>query len=584
MPSYFRVCWIFALILLASCSRESTKQRPDAPQWQGQAAGRTDRDDISDRLVRHLLQAETLIQSGDQTGAQRELDIINQAELSIEQRSKFYFLAAQIDLAGGDAQHALKKLKLIRPVFLSKADKVEYYQAVAAANLLLGNVLQAVNSRISLGYLLEHKDDQQRNMAEIINLLSLLPENVLDYDSGIGTELRGWMALAKIFSQRDHVGFDITGQIQKWHLDYPGHPANPEFLQSYLQSPANANDEGMPTQTNGESIAVLLPISGPYAPAGKAIKEGMLAAYRLAAGMTPQPALKFYDSAEDEINQLYQRAVAEGAKQVVGPLVKEQIQSMARNTSLNVPVLALNHVEDLSQYNLFQFGLSPIDEVSAVAHKAISDGRQSALILVPNSTLGQRIANYMTDTWLRLGGTVAGVQSYDPRQHDAGASLDRLIANSVFPSEQQTPRALLLSANDEIARELSPYLKYHQNANLAVYAMPTIYSGRPNPVLDVDLGLFSFCDVPWLFADFYGGPLSQSALRSSWEGLPDSLVRLVALGIDAYNLAGHLAQLSTSPYSGATGQLSLGSENRIVRKLVCAQYKGGIPVASGFAD
>jgi uncharacterized protein len=62
------------------------------------------------------------------------------------------------------------------------------------------------------------------------------------------------------------------------------------------------------------------------------------------------------------------------------------------------------------------------------------------------------------------------------------------------------------------------------------------------------------------------------------------VTRLVALGIDAYNLIGKLDQLSSTPYAGATGQLSLNGENRITRKLVCAQFKGGVPVATGYAD
>jgi hypothetical protein len=78
--------------------------------------------------------------------------------------------------------------------------------------------------------------------------------------------------------------------------------------------------------------------------------------------------------------------------------------------------------------------------------------------------------------------------------------------------------------------------------------------------------------------------LSQSALQNSWQGLSDAVLRLIALGIDAYNLVGHLDQLATTPYTGATGHVGLNRENRITRKLVCAQFKGGVPVASGFAE
>ena len=107
--------------------------------------------------------------------------------------------------------------------------------------------------------------------------------------------------------------------------------------------------------------------------------------------------------------------------------------------------------------------------------------------------------------------------------------LNQLIASSVYPSGQTPPRAILLSANDDAARELAPQLKYHQTDDIAVYAMPTIYAGRPSPVQDAELGSFSFCDMPWLFEDYYAGALSQSALRESLRGLSDAQTRLVAL-------------------------------------------------------
>ena len=58
-----------------------------------------------------MLKAETLIQSGDGQTAQRELDMINYANLSSDQRGKFNLLAAQIALSMGEAETALNKLE-----------------------------------------------------------------------------------------------------------------------------------------------------------------------------------------------------------------------------------------------------------------------------------------------------------------------------------------------------------------------------------------------------------------------------------------------------------------------------------------
>ena len=591
MPRHLITCWIIALVFLTACTSESVRNRQSRvvitqPQPQSPAPAPTKSYDLGgDQATQHLLRADTFNQAGDTQTAEIELDRINEAELSPDQRSKFYLLKAQILLSMGAAEQAIQKLKIVRPTLLSSSDKINYYQSLAFANLLMGDVLQAVSARIRLGNLLQNPEQQQANIVAIIDMLSVLPEDALNEHPEVANELKGWMVLAKILKQRGQPSVDIDSQIQQWQWAFPGHAANANFLQAYLATPLDTNQADDAIHQPSNMIAVLLPTSGPYAPAGKAIKEGLQAAYRLAASAAPQQTtLKFYDSAQDDIVSLYQQAVNEGAGQVIGPLVKEQIQALSSSADLTVQVLALNHVENLTQTNLYQFGLSPLDEADALAIKAHHDGRQSALILVPNTSQGQRIGNYLTDSWQSTGGIVAGMQSYDPRQHDISAKFDELIKSARYPSGQQPPRALLLSANDDAARELAPQLKYQQNIDLAVYAMPTIYSGRPNPTKDAELGLFSFCDVPWLFDGYYSGALSQAALQNSWQSLPDSVTRLVALGIDAYNLLDKLDQLSSTSYAGATGQLSLNSENRITRKLVCAQFKGGVPVATGYAE
>lgn len=595
MPGRFFRCWFFTVACLSACSTEPVKNTAQfeiktQPRVQQPANAREKTYGLKEgNAEQRLLQADTLIQSGDTEAAQKELDLIRQAELSFQQRSQFSLLDAQIALSMGDAEKAMQSLRKVRPALLSLPDKINYYQSIAFANLLLGDVLKGVSARLRLGNLLQDPKQQQANISAVVDMLSVLPESTLDAHPDVADELRGWMSLAKILKQRQQPGVDIDAQIQQWQQEYPGHAANAEFLQAYLSLPpgqigGTEVTEQTSQRTDGGMIAVLLPTSGAYAPAGKAIKLGLEAAYRLAASASPQLPLKFYDSAQDDIGNLYEQAVADGAKQVIGPLVKEQIQALASNANLVVPVLALNHVENIRQSNLYQFGLSPIDEAEALALKARHDGRQSALVLVPNTAQGERIGNYLTDAWHRLGGTVAGIQSYDPRQHDIGESLSKLISSSTYPSGSEPSRAVLLSANAEAARELAPQLKYHQTSDLAVYAMPTVYSGAPHPVQDAELGLFSFCDMPWLFDSYFSGPLSQSALASSWQGMPDSLSRLVALGVDAYNLLAHLDQLSSIPFAGATGQLTVDGGNRIVRKLVCAQFKGGVPVATGYAE
>ena len=590
MPRYRLLCWFFSLFSLISCSSEPVKktlqaqvkplppvQKPIPAVESLQSSSLEDNQD-----TQHLLLAQTQLQSGNYPMASKQLDDIHYASLSSEQRSRFNLLAAQISLSRADFAQALQQLELIRPKLLNSAEQSNYYQSLAFAHALAGNILYSVNARMRLGYLLSNPQQQQDNMTTMLDALSGLPMFTLDRPPADAEELGGWMALAKIVKQRDQAGFDVPEQLSRWRQAYPQHPASSDFIQNYLykSAPVLAGQAVSLAVSVEASIAVLIPASGTYAAAGKAIKSGILAAQRQAAITAPQLPLKFYDSEQADIAGLYRQAVAEGAKQVIGPLVKEQIQALAETADLNVPVLALNYVENLSKTNLYQFGLSPQDEAEQLVLKARQDGRQNAVLLVPDSVQGQRISHYFSSAWQNQGGVVLAVQSYDPKQHNIAEVLGGLLKLNVNPQDQS--QTVLLSAGSEAARELAPQLKYHQN--LAVYAMPNIYSGHPNPVADMELGKINFCDMPWFFADVYKGPLSQLALQSIWQVLPDNQIRLMAMGIDAYNLLGNLEQLHQTVYPGATGHISLNGENRLTRKLMCAQFKAGAPAVLGFVE
>ena len=599
MPRRLPRCCFFGLLLMAACANEPPKNkthlevRPQAPAPQPKKSSEAPK---SQRLPdspnsRHLMDADTRVQANDLRGAQKALDKINVHILPPDQLSKFRLLEAQIALSKGETERALRKLEAVRPAILFDADQISSYQSLAFVHALSGDVLTSVRDRLKLGRLLQNPQQQQQNIIAILESLSALPPDTLSNTSPITDELSGWMALAKILKQRDQVGVDLAGQIQAWRQTYPGHPANAEFLQSYLRPPVQPDASAEPSsdivatnQPEGAHIAVLLPSSGAYVQAGKAVKAGLQVAHRLAASAAPQLPLKFYDSEQGDIVGVYKQALAAGAKQVIGPLVKEQLQVLAESGDLPVPVLALNHVENLRKANLYQFGLSPIDDAEQLALKARRDGQQNAVLLTPDTNQGQRIRHYLMSAWQASGGAVVGMESYDPKQHDFAAILKNLLGANANSGGHKPSLALFISASPEQARELAPQLKYQQSSELAVYAMPNVYSGRQNPVRDAELGKVNFCDIPWLFPEAYSGDLSQQALQNTWQGLSDGQIKLVALGVDAFNLLGKLGNLANTPYAGATGRLTLTTDNRIARKLACAQFKGGVPVSTGFAE
>jgi uncharacterized protein len=533
----------------------------------------------------HLQSVESLIQAGKGNAAKQQADLINPSKLTRPQQVQFNLLYAQILLSFGEAEQAISKLATTETGQLAVSDKIKFYQSLAFAYSLTGNLLESAKARISLGPLLVKADERKKNQGIILETLGLLPEASVQKTPG----LPEWMAIAKILTLRSQNPANFNNSLSSWRTANPDHPAN-IYLATEAIMPGDTGD-------TPKSIAILLPESGPFLDAAKAIKAGFLAAHSRHNSSGGKPTLQFYDTGKGKAADLYQQAVKDGAKMVIGPLNKESIQSLANSTTLSIPVLALNHVPNLSKQNLYQFALSPMDDAAEITQKAALDGHKKAVLLVPNNEQGKRISSYFIEDWQALGGTILKKQTYDPNKKDFSIVIRSLLGinegesrhqkdQQAFPdakyavNKNQDVQALFLSAYGKEGRRINSQLI--QAGGLPIYALPTIYSGLPDSVGDNSLNGITFCDTPWLFNGAYNGELSMMALRDIWKQFPSSYIRLVAMGIDAFHLAGRLTSLNNTPYSGATGNLSLAAGNRIKRNLVCAKFAMGRPELIGF--
>lgn len=536
---------------------------------------------FSEQSQQRLQSIDSLIQVGDGTAAKQAADAINPNDLSSEQRAQLSLLYAQIQLSFGEAEQAIESLAQIQPQQLSPDNRIKYFQSQAFAFSLTGNLLGSAKSRTELHSLISSPAELEKNQAAILEALRLLPDATLQSDQT--DALAGWMSLAKILNYINRP--DFNAQLSQWRATYPSHPADLSFL--------NNPQDATASKPSAKAIALLLPGSGAFAQAGKAIRAGFMAAYDH-ADSAAKPTIRFYDSEQSTPQTLYNQAVAEGAQLIIGPLAKEQIQSLADTVSFNIPVLALNHIPGLQKNRLYQFSLSPLDDTEQITHKAWADGHQKTLLLVPDNAPGKRIATYLTEDWRSQGGTILETQTYNPKETDFSAPIQKLLnldeseqrynkIRALIPEVKYTPRkrqdadAILLSAYSPEARSINPQLQFYQAGDLPVYAMPTVYTGQVNASLDADLNKITFCDTPWLFNKAYQGALGMDALKETWKQFPNSYLRLIAMGIDAYNLATRLDTLEANSYSGATGNLSLTTDQRIRRQLICAKFIAGQP-------
>jgi outer membrane PBP1 activator LpoA protein len=538
-------------------------------------------------VEKHLLAIENLIHLGDNAAAKRRADVINPIDLTADLQAWLNLLHAQIFLGFGDAEMAVKWLAAIPIDQLDAAHKIEYLQSQAFAFSLAGDSLESAKFRIKLDNLLTSPKQRDENQAAILEALALLPESYAA-EPGLSQEpeLRGWIALAQLLKQKSQPEF--SDLLSQWREQYPGHSANAALLQ--IDQDAKPIALGQATH-----IALFLPESGAFAEAAQAIRAGFMAAYNSQQAGGAKPAIRFYNTEQMSPDLLYKQAIAEGAGFIIGPLQKEVLQKLADSVIFDVPVLALNHIPGFQKANLYQFGLSPIDDVAAITGKAWAEGYRNALLLVPDNAQGQRIAAYFNSAWQDLGGNIVETQTYKLKESDFSGPIAKLLnldesegeakqASQQAPELTDMPRArqdadvIFLNAASAEARSMVPQLYfYQQETRLPVYATSAVYSGLVNQSLDSDLNRVTFCDTPWLLDKSYQGPLSQDALQEAWQTLPHSYLRLFAMGVDAYQLITRLNTLEVASYGGASGLLSLTAESRVQRTLVCARFNNGAP-------
>lgn len=325
----------------------------------------------------------------------------------------------------------------------------------------------------------------------------------------------------------------------------------------------------------GETVVVLLPESGRFAPAAQAVRDGILAAQG-ADEQGRRPRLVFRDSGDgSDAAALVQAAVAQGATHVIGPLQKEGVERLAGEPALPVPVLALNRSggSTLPPANLYQFALAPEDEAAAAAEKAWEAGRRNALMLYPASAWGERIAGGFRARWGALSGGVIAGGVYEPDSVDLSRAVNTLLG----PAEASAADVLFLVATAERARQILPLVRERAGDRLAVFTTSHAHDTATSALA----GLY-YVDIPWLIDPAAGGALSYSSLRARLPDFQDQYARLYAMGIDAYRLAPRLADLGRRPgatFDGKTGVLSLDSQRQVRRGLTLARIEAGGPVA-----
>jgi outer membrane PBP1 activator LpoA protein len=218
-------------------------------------------------------------------------------------------------------------------------------------------------------------------------------------DDEIDAEVRGWLSLGALAASTGQQGIGWTNGIVRWQESNIDHPAI--LILSDLELPDTVLAE-FPRH-----IALLLPLTGSNATAGKAIRNGFFGAYFSAvAGLHDAQQVRVYDVNDSGgVRQAYELAVQNGAEFVVGPLLRRNVIALAGEILLPVPVLTLNFLPDDNSAppGFYQFALAPEDEAASAARRAMADEELLAVALVPGNEWGRRVLNSFSTELESLG-------------------------------------------------------------------------------------------------------------------------------------------------------------------------------------
>lgn len=383
--------------------------------------------------------------------------------------------------------------------------------------------------------------------------------------------LAGWLALAHIQREDAGNGARMAADVQSWRSRYAAHPAN-RYMPSELLAAAPANGGRL------QRIALLLPLSGKWGAAGQAFRDGFMSMhYQQMSGGGGAPQVDLVDtSASPDILNTYQQAVTQGAQLVIGPLEKEQVQTLANQATLPVPTLALNSLvqEQRTADSLYQFSLNPDDDVAQVAIAAAANRFRRALVIAPQGERGERLAQAFVKPWQQSGGEVTQMRYAAGTGNYSAAIADALgvdLASGQMRAGKTLPEMVYFSGSGSDAAAVMDALQRNGGKDLPVYATAEVLDGR----VDVRTNGLRVCVSPWLVN---AGPLHDAhiAVPTNANG------RLFAMGADAQALFSQLPQLTgnTSLHvTGNTGYLSMDSQRRVRRNLVWAVMQDGQLVA-----
>lgn len=540
-----------------------------------------------------LLAAREYQRAGRLEDAQRMLERASPVERA-DDAVLLARVTAEVELARGRPEAALDALRRVPEPWPAPL-AAELLALRARAQFAAGRVLDGLRTVEARARLLSGAEERRGNYDLLVEALAASPAVTATIPANATPYERAWFELGQLLSAAPTTdAAAVARRVADWRTRNPNHPGA-EFLPQTAATERALAGTQLGTGRAANTIALLLPLSGRQQAAGIAVRDGFLSA-ALAESPARRPRIEVYDTADLGAAAAYARALDAGAGAIAGPLLKEDVASIAAGTSIPVPTVALNALPGDAPPFLFQFALDPEQEARAAARRIAADGRMRGIALFPRNAWGERLHDAFTAELAATGVQLTGVQYYEPGGSDFSGPLRAALGRFGGAGERDAkgnlrprdgaaealagPQFAFIAATASAARALRPQLRFQMAYEMPVYATSDAWDAGPRTVADLE-GLL-LPEMPWILRDGDGAPALWAATQAEWAATSRGRLRLYAFGFDAYQLLRGLDMAARGvALDGLTGRLSVTVDGRVQRETEWAQVQGGRLLPAG---
>lgn len=370
----------------------------------------------------------------------------------------------------------------------------------------------------------------------------------------------------------------------------------------------NASAEQSTGRTSG-AVALLVPLSGKYAPIGQSIEQSVKLAF--SAPGSPRLDVRDTEGTPGGAAAAAQAAVNSGDGLILGPLTKDDTAAVAPVArAANVNVLAFTNDETVAAPGVWPLGISPGQQVRRVVSYAINNGRTRTAAVLPDSAYGRLMGAALQQETAALGSpspeiayfgpsfasinqTVRSITHFDSR----GASIEakirqardqdnqagRILAAKLSREPIPPPPfdALLVGATGGQLVELQSFLPYYEAAPPQIELLgPTLWARDAKAMATHGV----------LRGALYAGPDPSMGLafdqkfQATYGNPPPSSIDKVgfdagAIAVLAAREGGYTASVLTNPsgFTGTDGVLRLDPDGHVQRGLAVFKVESGGP-------